>query len=59
MHYPVTYYFLRVIRNGGTLGEVSVVWQLTPIDTNTFQVVTDTVTLTNGQQTANITVSVS
>lgn len=49
----------RVIRSAGTLGEVSAVWRITPMDTNTFQIVTDTVTLANGQQTATITVSVS
>ena len=49
----------RIIRSAGTLGEVSVVWQLSPMDTNTFQIVSDSVTLINGQQSANFTVSVS
>ena len=55
-----TYYAMhRVVRSAGTLGEVSAVWQITPMDTNTFQIITDTVTLSNGQQTAIITVPVS
>ena len=48
-----------MIRSAGTLGEVSAVWEITPMDTNTFQIITGTVTLANGQQTANIRVSVS
>jgi len=49
----------RILRSAGSLGDVSVVWQLIPMDTNTFQIVSDSVTLTNGQQSANFTVSVS
>ena len=57
--YLVTTLSYRVVRSAGTLGEVSAVWELTPMDTNTFQIVTGTATLAHGQQTAIITVSVS
>ena len=59
MHYTITLTFYRVVRSAGTLGEVSAVWRITPMDNNTFQIVTDTVVLTNGQQTAIVTVPVS
>ena len=57
--YLATTLSYRVVRSAGTLGEVSAVWELTPMDTNTFQIVTGTATLAHGQQTAIITVSVS
>ena len=59
MDYTITLTFYRIVRSAGTLGKVSAVWRITPMDNNTFQIVTDTVILTDGQQTATVTVPVS
>ncbi len=47
-----------VVRSAGTLGTVTLTWDITPPDTTVFATIRDTLVLVDGQSEATITIQV-